>query len=88
MEEQHDILCNFIINNKYKEYNLEKNKLIKCFKALINLYKDKIRSNSYINSKIETIFKNNEFKKIIETIYIEYSKEKNVNTNKIEKLIN
>ena len=88
MEEQHDILCNFIINNKYQEFNLEKNTLIKCFKALINLYKDKIRSNSYINSKIETIFKNNEFKEIIEKIYIEYSKEKNVNTNKIEKLIN
>ena len=88
MEEQHDILSNFIINNKYQEFNLEKNTLIKCFKALINLYKDKIRSNSYINSKIETIFKNNEFKEIIETIYIEYSKEKNMNTNKIEKLIN
>ena len=88
MEEEHDILCNFIINNKYKEYNLEKNALIKCFKALINIYKDKVKSNSDINIKIEAIFKNYEFKEIIEKIYIEYSKENNINTNKFEKLIN
>jgi hypothetical protein len=88
MEEEHDILCNFIINNKYKEYNLEKNALIKCFKALINIYKDKVKSNSDINTKIEAIFKNYEFKEIIEKIYIEYSKENNINTNKFEKLIN
>ena len=88
MEEEHDILCNFIINNKYKEYNLEKNALIKCFKALINIYKDKVKSNSDINIKIEAIFKNYEYKEIIEKIYIEYSKENNINTNKFEKLIN
>ena len=65
MEEGHDILCNFIIINKYKNNNFDKNFLEKIIKILVNIYKDENKSNSNINEKIETIFKRKDFKDIL-----------------------
>ena len=90
MEEGHDILCNFIINNKYQKNNLNKKYLEQIIKILINIYEDEIKSNSNINEKIETIFKTNDFRDILNNIYIEYSKNINGKNNedKIKNLIN
>ena len=90
MEEGHDILCNFIINNKYKNNNFDKNFLEKIIKILVNIYKDENKSNSNINEKIETIFKRKDFKDILKKIYIEYSSNSNDKSeaDKIIKFIN
>ena len=88
MEEGHIILCEFILNNIYKEYNLEEKYLIKIIKILINIYQEKNVSNQSINDKIKNIFHNKvELRQFIEKIYNEYNKENNVNKNKIEILI-
>ena len=88
IEEGHTILCDFLINNIYKEYNLEEKYLNKILQILINIYQEENLSNQEINNKIKLIFhNNNEFRPIIEKIYNEYKNENNVNKNKIEILI-
>jgi hypothetical protein len=89
MEEGHTILCDFIINNIYKEYNLEEKYLNKMIKILINIFQEENLSNEEINNKIKLIIqKKNEIRPIIEKIFNEYKKDNNVNKNKIEILIN
>ena len=90
MEEGHIILCDFIINNIYKEYNIKENYLNKVINIFINIYKEENKSNQEINDKIKLIFKNNnELRLIIEKIYNEYKNENenNVNKSKIEIII-
>ena len=88
IEEGHTILCDFLINNIYKEYNLEEKYLNKILQILINIYQEENLSNQEINDKIKLIFhNNNELRPIIEKIYNEYKNENNVNKNKIEILI-
>ena len=74
MEEGHNILCDFIINNKYRNINVDKKYLEKIIKILIDVYGDEIKSNSNINEKIEVIFKINDFKDILKNLYIEYNR--------------
>ena len=74
MEEGHNILCDFIINNKYRNINIDKKYLEKIIKILIDVYGDEIKSNSNINEKIEAIFKINDFKDILKNLYIEYNR--------------
>ena len=90
MEEGHNILCDFIINNKYRNINIDKKYLEKIIKILIDVYGDEIKSNSNINEKIETIFKRKDFKDILKKIYIEYSSNSNdkIEADKIIKFIN
>ena len=88
MEEGHMILCDFILENIYKEYNLEEKYLDKIIKILIDIYERENVSNAINNEKIKNIFnKNNELRPYIEKIYNEYNKENNVNKSKIENLI-
>ena len=89
MEEGHNILCEFIINNKHTFYNLSEEDYYKIIKIFIYIYKEKNLTNSNINKKIKDIIKNKkEFRPIIENIYNEYKKQqKNKNINKyIEKI--
>ena len=89
MKEGHNILCDFLLNNIYKEYNLGEKYLNKIMKILIKIYKEENLSNEEINDKIKIIFnKKNELRPIIEKIFIEYKNDNNVNKNKIEILIN
>ena len=74
MEEGHNILCDFIINNKYRNINIDKKYLEIIIKILIDVYGDEIKSNSNINEKIEAIFKINDFKDILKNLYIEYNR--------------
>ena len=82
MEEGHNILCDYIINNKYRNNNIDKKYLEKIIKILIDVYGDEIKSNSNINDKIDTIFKINDFKIILKCI-----DDKNY-ADKIKKFIN
>ena len=89
MEEGHDILCNYIINNNLNKYNFEEGYKCKIIKILINVYKDDIKSNSTINDKIESILKSEYFKDILKNIYIESCNENNkIIINKIQNIIN
>ena len=73
MEEAHNILCDFIINQNYKCLN--ENYLLKLIEILVDIYKEENKSNSDINKKIELIFSNiksdinSPFRKSIDTIY-------------------
>ena len=89
MEEGHNILCEFILNNKHKLYKLDEDHYYKIIKILLDIYKEQNLTNGDINKKIKDIFKNmNEFRPIIEKIYNEYKiKQKNKKINKyIEKI--
>ena len=89
MEEGHNILCEFILNNKHKLYNLDEEHYYKIIKILLNVYKEKNLTNGDIDKKIKDILKNKkEFSPIIENIYSQYkTKQKNKNINKyIEKI--
>ena len=88
MEEGHDILCNYIINNNFNKYIIEEGYKCKIIKILINIYKDEIKSNSTINDKIESILKSEYFKDILKNIYIESCNENNkIIINKIQNII-
>ena len=89
MEEGHNILCNFIINEKYKKYNIEELNCNKITKIIINIYKDEKKSSSEINNKIELLFKKEDFKDILKNIYIESLNGRNNDVvNKIKFFIN
>ena len=73
MEEEHDILCEFILNNKHKFYNFDEIHLYKIVKIFLEIYKEKNSSNGDIDKKIKFIFKNKEeFRDVIDKIYNEY----------------
>ena len=73
MEEAHNILCDFIINQNY--FNLDDFHLLKVIEILIDIYKEENKSNFDINKKIELIFSNiksntnSPFRKIIDNLY-------------------
>ena len=73
MEEAHNILCDFIINQNY--FNLDDSHLLKVIEILIDIYKKENKSNFDINKKIELIFSNiksninSPFRKIIDNLY-------------------
>ena len=74
MEEEHDILCEFIINNNHSKYNFDENHLYKIVKIFLEIYKEKNTSNNDIDKKIKLIIKNKvEFRNVIEKIYNEYN---------------
>ena len=73
MEEEHDILCEFIINNKHILYNYDEIHLYKIVKIFLEIYKEKNSSNNDIDKKIKLIIKNKvEFRNVIDKIYNEY----------------
>ena len=73
MEEEHDILCEFIINNKHILYNFDEIHLYKIVKIFLEIYKEKNSSNNDIDKKIKLIIKNKvEFRNVIDKIYNEY----------------
>ena len=89
MEEGHNILCEYILNNKHITNNIDESHLTKIIKILLDIYKEKNLTNGDIDKKIKEIFKNkNEFRTIIEKVYNEYKvQQKNKNINKyIEKM--
>ena len=74
MEEEHDILCEFIINNNHTKYNFDEIYLYKIVKIFLEIYKEKNTSNNDIDKKIKLIIKNKvEFRNVIEKIYNEYN---------------
>ena len=74
MEEEHDILCEFIINNNHSKYNFDEIHLYKIVKIFLEIYKEKNTSNNDIDKKIKLIIKNKvEFRNVIEKIYNEYN---------------
>ena len=88
-EEGHNILCEYILNNKHVSNNMDESHLNKIIKIFLDIYKEKDLTNGDIDKKIKNIFKNkNEFRPIIEKIYNEFkSQQKNKNINKyIEKM--
>ncbi len=84
IEEGHNILCEYILNNKQISNNIDETHLNKIIKIFLEIYKDKNLTNGDIDKKIKNIFKNkNEFRPIIEKIYNEYkTQQKNKNINK------
>ena len=73
MEEEHDILCEFIINNKHILYNIDEIHLYKIVKIFLEIYKEKNSSNNDIDKKIKLITKSKvEFRNVIDKIYNEY----------------
>ena len=73
MEEEHDILCEFIINNKHILYNFDEIHLYKIVKIFLEIYKEKNSSNNDIDKKIKLIIKSKvEFRNVIDKIYNEY----------------
>ena len=83
MEEEHDILCEFIINNKHILYNIDEIHLYKIVKIFLEIYKEKNSSNNDIDKKIKLIIKSKvEFRNVIDKIYNEY---KSQLQNKIQK---
>ena len=73
MEEEHDILCEFILANKHTLMNFDENQLYKIVKIFLQIYKEKNSSNGDINKKIKFIIKNKgEFRNVIDKIYNEY----------------
>ena len=73
MEEEHDILCEFIINNKHILYNIDEIHLYKIVKIFLEIYKEKNSSNNDIDKKIKLIIKGKvEFRNVIDKIYNEY----------------
>ena len=89
MEEGHNILCEFILNNKHISYKLNEEFYDKIIKIFLDIYKESKLSNSDINKKIKEIFKTkNEFRTIIEKIYNENkNQQKNKNNKKyVEKI--
>ena len=73
MEEEHDILCEFIINNKHILYNIDEIHLYKIVKIFLEIYKEKNSSNNDIDKKIKLIIKSKvEFRNVIDKIYNEY----------------
>ena len=88
MEEGHIILCDFIVNNIYKKYNLGEKYLNKILKIFVDIYQRENVSNKAIDDRIKNLFCNNaELKPFIEKIYHEYNKENLINKTKIENLI-
>ncbi len=73
MEEAHNILCDFILNQNY--FNLDDFHLLKIIEILIDIYKEENKSNFDVNKKIELIFSNiksntnSPFRKIIDNLY-------------------
>ena len=81
MEEEHDILCEFILNNKNDLKNFDEIHLLAIVKIFLQIYKEKNSSNGDIDKKIKYIFKNiGEFRNVIDKIYNEY---KTQNQNKV-----
>ena len=73
MEEEHDILCEFILKDKHKFYNFDEIHLYKIVKIFLEIYKEKNSSNGDIDKKIKFIIKNKEeFRNVIDKIYNEY----------------
>ena len=73
MEEEHDILCEFIINNKHILHNFDEIHLYKIVKIFLEIYKEKNSSNNDIDKKIKLIIKSKvEFRNVIDKIYNEY----------------
>ena len=88
MEEGHLILTEFILNNNYKNCNLNENYLNKILQILINIYQEQNLSNQDIDSKIKTIFSNIvELRPLIEKIYNDFQSNSNTNVNKIKQLV-
>ena len=88
MEEGHLILAEFILNNNYKNYNLNENHLNKILKILITIYQEQSLSNQEIDGKIKTIFNNIlELRPMIEKIYNDFQNNNNINVNKIKLLV-
>ena len=73
MEEEHDILCVFILNNKHNYMNFDEIHLYKIIKIFLEIYKEKDSSNGDIDKKIKLIFhQKSEFIPVINKIYNEY----------------
>ena len=73
MEEEHDILCEFILNNKHNYMNFDEIHLYKIIKIFLEIYKEKDSSNGDIDKKIKLIFhQKSEFIPVINKIYNEY----------------
>ena len=73
MEEEHDILCEFILKNNHTLMNFDEVHLYKIVKILLQIYKEKNSSNGDIDKKIKFIFKNKEeFRNVIDKVYNEY----------------
>ena len=73
MEEEHAILCEFIMNNKHTLFNFDEIHMHKIIKIFLEIYKEKSLSNADINEKIKFIVKNKgEFRNVIDKIYNEY----------------
>ena len=88
MEEGHLILAEFILNNNYKNCNLNENYLNKILQILINIYQEENLSNQEIDGKIKTIFSNIiELRPMIEKIYNDFQNNNNINVNKIKQLV-
>ena len=88
MEEGHLILSEFILNNNYKNCNLNEIYLNKILQILINIYQEQNLSNQEIDGKIKTIFSNIiELRPMIEKIYNDFQNNNNTNVNKIKQLV-
>ena len=88
MEEGHLILAEFILNNNYKNCNLNENYSNKILQILINIYQEENLSNQEIDGKIKTIFSNIvELRPMIEKIYNDFQNNNNINVNKIKQLV-
>ena len=73
MEEEHDILCEFILNNKHNYMNFDEIHLYKIIKIFLEIYKEKDSSNGDIDKKIKLIFhQKSDFISVINKIYNEY----------------
>ena len=87
MEEGHNILCEFILNNKHITYGLSEEYYFKIIKVFIDIFKENNLTNANINKKIKDIFKNKkEFRPVIENIYNEYKKQQKNKNKYIEKM--
>ena len=74
MEEEHDILCEFILKNKHNLMKFDEMHLYKIIKIFLQIYKEKNSSNKDIDDKIKLIFhQKSEFVDVINKIYNEYT---------------
>ena len=74
MEEEHNILCEFIMKNGHNLFNFDEIHLYKIIKIFLEIYKEKNLTNADIDNKIKYIFKNkSEFRNVIDKIYNEYN---------------
>ena len=57
MEEGHNILCEFILNNKHQLYKLDEEHYYTIIRILLDIYKEQNLTNGDIDKKIKDILK-------------------------------